>query len=86
MLAAVIMASGVTGCTSISYYAQSLEGHVQIMAARKNVGRLVHDPSTPKALRAKLTSASAIRRFATDELALPDNNSCLLYTSDAADE
>lgn len=79
LLAAVIMASGVTGCTSISYYAQSLEGHVQIMAARKNVGRLVHDPSTPKALRAKLTSASAIRRFATDELALPDNNSYRSY-------
>ncbi|MDX8470324.1 aminopeptidase [Mesorhizobium sp. VK23B] len=73
------MASGVTGCTSISYYAQSLEGHVQIMAARKNVGKLIHDPSTPKALRAKLTSASAIRGFATDELTLPDNSSYHSY-------
>ncbi|TGS11983.1 aminopeptidase [Mesorhizobium sp. M2E.F.Ca.ET.209.01.1.1] len=73
------MASGVTGCTSISYYAQSLEGHVEIMAARKNVGRLIRDPSTPKALRAKLTSASAIRRFATKELALPDNSSYRSY-------
>ncbi|MET3593136.1 putative aminopeptidase [Mesorhizobium shonense] len=79
MLAAVIMASGVAGCTSISYYAQSLEGHVEIMAARKNVGKLIHDPSTPKALRTKLTSASAIRRFATDELALPENNSYRSY-------
>ena len=79
LLAAVIMASGVTGCTSISYYAQSLEGHVQIMAARENVGELIHDPSTPEALRAKLTSASAIRRFATDELALPENNSYRSY-------
>ncbi|TGQ17913.1 MULTISPECIES: aminopeptidase [unclassified Mesorhizobium] len=73
------MASGVTGCTSISYYAQSLEGHVEIMAARKNVGKLIRDPSTPKALRAKLTSASAIRRFATEELALPDNSSYRSY-------
>ncbi|MDX8452717.1 aminopeptidase [Mesorhizobium sp. VK9D] len=73
------MASGVTGCTSISYYAQSLEGHVEIMAARKNVAKLIRDPSTPEALRAKLTSASAIRRFATEELALPDNNSYRSY-------
>ena len=79
LLAAVILASAVTGCTSISYYAQSLEGHVKIMAARKNVERLVQDPSTPKPLRAKLTSASTIRRFATDELALPDNSSYRSY-------
>ncbi|TGP37381.1 hypothetical protein EN871_33270, partial [bacterium M00.F.Ca.ET.228.01.1.1] len=73
------MASGVAGCTSISYYAQSLKGHVEIMTARKDVGKLIHDPSTPRALRAKLTSASAIRRFATEELALPDNNSYRSY-------
>ncbi|WP_189407738.1 aminopeptidase, partial [Mesorhizobium sp. M1A.F.Ca.ET.072.01.1.1] len=73
------MASGLTGCTSISYYAQSLQGHVEIMAARKDVGTLVQDPSTPQALRARLTSASAIRRFATDELALPDNSSYRSY-------
>ncbi|TGT71194.1 aminopeptidase [bacterium M00.F.Ca.ET.159.01.1.1] len=79
LLAAAIIASGVAGCTSISYYAQSLKGHVEIMAARKDVGKLIHDPSTPRALRAKLTSASAIRRFATEELALPDNNSYRSY-------
>lgn len=73
------MATMVAGCTSISYYATSLEGHVQIMAARKSVGSLIQDPSTPEALRAKLTSASAIRRFATDALALPDNSSYRSY-------
>ena len=76
----MIMASGgATGCTSISYYAQSLEGHARIMAARQDVGKLIHDPSTPAALRGKLTSASAIRRFATDELALPENSSYRSY-------
>lgn len=76
----MIMASGgATGCTSISYYAQSLEGHARIMAAREDVGKLIHDPSTPAALRGKLTSASAIRRFATDELALPENSSYRSY-------
>lgn len=79
LLAAAVLVSGVAGCTSISYYAQSLEGHVEIMAARKNVGKLIRDPSTPEPLRAKLTSASAIRRFATEELALPDNSSYRSY-------
>src|SRR5258708_4886969 len=49
------------------------------MAARKNVARLIQNPSTPAALRAKLTSASAIRRFATEELAEPDNSSYRTY-------
>lgn len=79
LLAAAVLVSGVAGCTSISYYAQSLEGHVEIMAARKNVATLIRDPSTPEPLRAKLTSASAIRRFATEELALPDNSSYRSY-------
>ncbi|MBZ9725541.1 aminopeptidase [Mesorhizobium sp. CO1-1-11] len=73
------MAFALSGCTSVSYYAQSLEGHVRIMAARQDVGKLIQAPSTPEALRAKLTSASAIRRFATDELALPDNSSYRSY-------
>lgn len=79
LLVAAVMVAGVAGCTSLSYYATSLEGHVEIMAARKNVGKLIQDPKTPEALRAKLRSASAIRRFATDELALPDNASYQSY-------
>jgi predicted aminopeptidase len=78
-VAAMIVVSGVTGCTSISYYAQSLKGHVEIMAARQDVEELIDDPSTPEALRTRMASASAIRQFATDELALPDNNSYRSY-------
>ncbi len=75
----VMLVAGLTGCTGVSYYAQSLKGHVQIMAARQNVGKLIDAPSTPAALRARMASASAIRQFATDELALPDNNSYRSY-------
>lgn len=75
----MIVMSGVAGCTSISYYAQSLKGHVEIMAARQDVGELIDNPSTPGTLRARMASASAIRQFAIDELALPDNNSYRSY-------
>ncbi|TPL91409.1 aminopeptidase [Mesorhizobium sp. B2-3-10] len=79
LFAVAAVASALSGCTTVSYYAQSLEGHVRIMAARQDVGKLIEAPSTPEALRAKLTSASAIRQFATDELALPDNSSYHSY-------
>lgn len=80
-VAAMIVMSGVAGCTSISYYAQSLKGHVEIMAARQDVEELIDDPSIPGTLRARMESASAIRQFAIDELALPDNNSYRSYVN-----
>jgi len=79
LLIAVITASTITGCASVGYYAQSVAGHVEIMAARKNIGKLIRDPSTPAPLRAKLTQASAIRRFASEKLAEPDNSSYRTY-------
>lgn len=79
LLAAIVVASAVSGCTSISYVAQSLEGHVQIMTARKSVAKLIKDPSTPAPLRVRMEAASAVRQFAIDELALPDNSSYRSY-------
>jgi predicted aminopeptidase len=79
LVALTILIVGVAGCTSVSYYAQSLEGHVKIMTARRDVAKLIDDPSTPEALRARMASARAIRKFAVDELALPNNNSYRSY-------
>ena len=59
LVAATILVFGVAGCTSVSYYAQSLEGHAKIMTARRNVAKLIDDPSTPEALRAQMASARA---------------------------
>jgi predicted aminopeptidase len=73
------LALSVAGCTSVSYYAESLGGHVKLMSAKKDVARLIADPSTPAKLRAQMISAKAIRQFAIDELALPDNNSYRTY-------
>jgi predicted aminopeptidase len=40
-----------TGCIGPGYYAESLNGHLNLMAARKDVARLIADPATPAALR-----------------------------------
>lgn len=79
LFAATILALGTAGCTSASYYAQSLQGHAGIMTARRDVTKLIEDPSTSEVLRTQMVEARAIRKFAVDELALPDNNSYRSY-------
>ncbi len=78
-MATAVLLLGLTGCTGISYYAQSVNGHIRMISARQKVEKLIDDPSEPSALRAQLELASDIRRFATDELALPDNDSYRSY-------
>lgn len=72
---AISLLAGLAGCSSVSYYAGSLKGHAEIMAARQTVEKLVSDPGTPEPLRARMASASAIREFATGALGLPENAS-----------
>lgn len=67
------------GCTSAGYYAQSIGGHLDLMAKRQDIDTLVDDESTPSDLKEKLERAQVIRAFATDELALPDNGSYRSY-------
>ena len=69
----------VSGCSSLSYYAQSLDGHLELMAARQNVERLIEKPSTPEPLRNRMAAAHEIRQFAITELDLPDNDSYRSY-------
>jgi predicted aminopeptidase len=78
-IAAAGLAFGLAGCTGVSYYAQSLKGHLSIMAARQDVARLIENPATPQTLRARMEQARDIRQFAIDELDLPDNRSYRSY-------
>ena len=64
------------GC---GYYAQSIGGHLDLMAKRQDIGTLVDDESTPAELKQKLERAKAIREFAIEELALPDDGSYRSY-------
>lgn len=85
LIAAAVLLTGLYGCTGVSYYAQSLSGHLKIVSARQQVDELIDDPSKPSALRAQMALASAIRQFATDELALPDNDSYRTYVDTKRD-
>ncbi len=72
--AAVLLILG--GC---GYYAQSIGGHLDLMAKRQDIGTLVEDESTPAELKKKLERAKEIREFAIEELALPDDGSYRSY-------
>jgi predicted aminopeptidase len=82
---AAVLVAGLSGCTGISYYAQSVNGHLEMLSARQPVAKLVDDPSQPAELRAEMALASDIRRYATDELALPDNASYRSYVDTGRD-
>ena len=76
-LAALLLA----GCETLSYYAQAVGGHMEIMAAAQPVERLLADPQTPPDLRRRLELTQRIRDFASQELKLPENGSYRSYAA-----
>jgi len=67
------------GCSTAGYYAQAVGGHVRLMTAARPVEQWLADPSASADLKQRLELAQRIRRFAADELGLPDNASYTAY-------
>ena len=72
---ATIVLAGLCGCTELGYYAQSIEGHLDIMGRRQPVEVLMEGTATDERLRRRLRLAQEIRTFASERLGLPDNRS-----------
>ncbi|MBC2679240.1 aminopeptidase [Pseudomonas baltica] len=68
-----------SGCTSVGYYGQLMQGQWQLLQAREPVARILVDPSRDPRLREQLQRAQAARDFASAHLHLPDNRSYRLY-------
>jgi predicted aminopeptidase len=64
-----------SACADTRYYAQSVGGHLKLMAAARPVGNWLADPQTPEPLRQRLDLAQSLRHFSVTELHLPDNAS-----------
>jgi len=64
------------GC---SYYAQLLNGQVDLLARREPISELLAKPDLDPQLRQRLLLAEDARSFASRQLALPDNQSYRLY-------
>lgn len=66
-----------TGCGA-GYLTQAAAGQWSVMKEREPIGELIESPSTDPALKARLETLQEARRYASEQLALPDNDS---YTS-----
>ena len=66
-------------CAAVEYYAQAIGGHLDLVSRAVAIDERLASPGLPEALRDKLRRVSAIRDFASQALALPDNGSYRRY-------
>ena len=78
-LLAVAAACLSSGCSSLGYYAQAANGHLDLLKRARPVADWVADPATSEALRQRLLLSQRMRDFAVRELKLPDNHSYRRY-------
>ncbi|HZE91594.1 MAG TPA: aminopeptidase [Rhizobacter sp.] len=64
-----------SGCSTLGYYAQSVNGHVALLNRARPVSQVLADPATPQTLRERLQLTERLRDYAVSELKLPDNPS-----------
>jgi predicted aminopeptidase len=74
-----ILAALAPGCSTLSYYAQSIQGHLAVQEAARPIPEVIADPQASAALKERLERAQKIRAYASAELALPDNGSYTRY-------
>lgn len=69
----------ISGCAQMGYYAQSVQGQLDIWWRGRAIDAVLADSASTAALRERLTAALRIREFASRELGLPDNGSYRRY-------
>jgi predicted aminopeptidase len=67
------------GCSSLGYYAQAVNGHMDLMQRARPVPEVIADPATPAPLRERLALSQRMRDFAVAELRLPEGPSYRRY-------
>lgn len=76
---ALALAVLLSGCESIAFYTQAINGQLGVMRAARPLDSWLDDPQTNPELRGRLQTARRIREFASRELALPENGSYASY-------
>ena len=67
------------GCAQIEYYYQAAQGQIALLSGARPIDDWLADPEVGAKLKARLTKAREIRRYAARELGLPDNDSYKNY-------
>lgn len=76
---AAIGAAALLGGCSLPYYWQAVSGQLSLLSKRVPIETVLDDPQTSEETREALSTVLEARRFAVDELGLPDNRSYATY-------
>lgn len=78
-VALLVLVAGLSGCSTLDYYAHLAIGQTHILLERQPITDLIADPHTDAHLRQRLQLALDARRFASNALDLPRNRSYTTY-------
>lgn len=67
------------GCANLPYYAQAVDGQLDILRRAQPISTIVADPNADKKLKRVLSKVVLLRKFASHNLKLPDNDSYTTY-------
>ncbi len=79
LIGAVIALLDLSGCAQLGYYAQAMQGQMQLVSSARPIDRWLADPSVKTELKDRLKRVQEIRAYAARELGLPDNGSYKNY-------
>lgn len=79
--AAACAALMLSSCSSLSYYTQAAQGQLELLTDSRPIDDWLADPATNTKLRHRLEAARQIRRYAIQEMKLPDNGSYTHFTN-----
>jgi tRNA(Ile)-lysidine synthetase-like protein len=68
-----------SGCGTVGYYYQSIHGHFSLLGDSRPISEILQDKNIDPELRRKLELILQLRRFATEHLELPQNDSYRSY-------
>ena len=74
----ILLLTSLSGCAA-AYYGHAVSGQLEILNRRQPIEEILADGNTDPALSTKLQTVLEVRRFAFDELGLPDNGSDASY-------
>ncbi len=75
-----VAAAMLSGC-AVPFYWQAIGGQLELLRKRVPIEKVIEDPAADPQLKHTLETVTAIRRFAVDDLLLPDNDSYTSYVS-----
>ena len=80
LLAVLLLLAVLPGCAGVRYVSQAAHGQWQLMRARQPIDKVIADPTSSEALKARLQLVKDARTFAVTDLKLPDNKSYRSYS------